>query len=103
MYYSYNNIFFRSSNEETTTPRPPSMCAVQARNPSPDDTNIEELASYFDLFVHIPKKMSVMAEMMYIWLYLNNIISVESDGLPNSSVVFHCRFIIKCHWIQIVW
>lgn len=56
----------RSSTEESTTQRPPSMCAVQARNPSPDDTNIEELASYFDLFVHIPKKMSVMAEMMYI-------------------------------------
>ncbi|XP_014293756.1 uncharacterized protein [Halyomorpha halys] len=46
--------------------RPAAMCAVQARNPSPDDTNIEELASYFDLMVHIPKKMSVMAEMMYI-------------------------------------
>ncbi|CAH1397743.1 unnamed protein product [Nezara viridula] len=46
--------------------RPAAMCAVQARNPSPDDTSIEELASYFDLFVHIPKKMSVMAEMMYI-------------------------------------
>lgn len=56
----------RSSAEESTTQRPPSMCAVQARNPTPDDTNIEELASYFDLFVHIPKKMSVMAEMMYI-------------------------------------
>lgn len=46
--------------------RPAAMCAVQARNPPPDDTSIEELASYFDLFVHIPKKMSVMAEMMYI-------------------------------------
>lgn len=35
-------------------------------NAATDDTNIDELASYFDLFVHIPKKMSVMAEMMYI-------------------------------------
>ncbi|XP_014243406.1 uncharacterized protein LOC106663236 [Cimex lectularius] len=53
-----------------------SCCAVQARiaaespqTQSPtiaDDTNIDELASYFDLFVHIPKKMSQMAEMMYI-------------------------------------
>lgn len=48
-----------------------SSCSVQARmEPSLpgdcDDTSIEELASYFDLFVHIPKKMSSMAEMMYI-------------------------------------
>jgi hypothetical protein len=31
-----------------------------------DDVTIDELASYFDVFVHIPKKMSHMAEMMYI-------------------------------------
>ena len=46
-------------------------CSVQARMestvaPDCDDTSIDELASYFDLFVHIPKKMSSMAEMMYI-------------------------------------
>lgn len=46
-------------------------CSVLARMESSvsvgcDDTSIEELASYFDLFVHIPKKMSRMAEMMYI-------------------------------------
>lgn len=46
-------------------------CSVQARMESSlyadcDETSIEELASYFDLFVHIPKKMSSMAEMMYI-------------------------------------
>ncbi|KAF6202548.1 hypothetical protein GE061_002946 [Apolygus lucorum] len=50
-------------------------CAVQARltahahSSTPtasDDTSMDELASYFDLFVHIPKKMSQMAEMMYI-------------------------------------
>lgn len=45
-----------------------SSCSVQARmnTPTCDDTTIDELASYFDLFVHIPKKMSHMAEMMYI-------------------------------------
>lgn len=47
-----------------------SSCSLQARLTSPplqcDDTTIDELASYFDLFVHIPKKMSHMAEMMYI-------------------------------------
>ncbi|XP_064546856.1 uncharacterized protein LOC135434266 [Drosophila montana] len=31
-----------------------------------DDVTIVELASYFDTMVHIPKKMSTMAEMMYI-------------------------------------
>lgn len=31
-----------------------------------DDVTIGELASYFDTMVHIPKKMSSMAEMMYI-------------------------------------
>lgn len=45
-------------------------CSQQARmtsnSNSCDDVTIDELASYFDLFVHIPKKMSHMAEMMYI-------------------------------------
>lgn len=70
------------------TPLPPSItakddqkaskstcCSVQARlcldssnstAPVSDDTSMDELASYFDIFVHIPKKMSRMAEMMYI-------------------------------------
>lgn len=44
-------------------------CSQQARmsaSGSCDDVTIDELASYFDVFVHIPKKMSHMAEMMYI-------------------------------------
>ncbi|KAK7792646.1 hypothetical protein R5R35_005105 [Gryllus longicercus] len=46
-------------------------CSQQARmtattSNSCDDVTIDELASYFDIFVHIPKKMSHMAEMMYI-------------------------------------
>lgn len=43
-------------------------CSQQARmsaTGSCDDVTIDELASYFDVFVHIPKKMSHMAEMMY--------------------------------------
>lgn len=35
-------------------------------NTGGDDVTIDELASYFETFVHIPKKMSSMAEMMYI-------------------------------------
>lgn len=51
-------------------------CSTQARMQSSlsgggsdncrDDTTIDELAGYFDNLVHIPKKMSTMAEMMYI-------------------------------------
>lgn len=40
-------------------------CSQQALNPACDVT-IDELASYFETLVHIPKKMSSMAEMMYI-------------------------------------
>lgn len=44
-----------------------SSCSQQARmNSSSCDVTIDELASYFETFVHIPKKMSSMAEMMYI-------------------------------------
>lgn len=43
-------------------------CSHQARmnTATPCDVTIDELASYFETFVHIPKKMSTMAEMMYI-------------------------------------
>lgn len=43
-------------------------CSHQARMSvaPPCDITIDELASYFETFVHIPKKMSSMAEMMYI-------------------------------------
>ncbi|KAI5694661.1 hypothetical protein M8J75_002985 [Diaphorina citri] len=39
-------------------------CSIQARA-CYDDTSMSELASYFDVYCHIPKKMSHMAEMMY--------------------------------------
>lgn len=37
-------------------------CSQQAKL---EDTSVDELAGYFEDFVHIPKKMSSMAEMMY--------------------------------------
>ncbi len=45
-----------------------SQQAVQAmRSPSSNgDVTTDELACYFETIVHIPKKMSTMAEMMYI-------------------------------------
>ncbi|CAD6997058.1 unnamed protein product [Ceratitis capitata] len=43
-----------------------SATAVHNSNGNGDDVTIDELACYFDTFVHIPKKMSTMAEMMYI-------------------------------------
>lgn len=47
---------------------PSSSCSTQARlnNVMPCDITIDEMASYFETLVHIPKKMSSMAEMMYI-------------------------------------
>lgn len=59
----------QSVNAELYPKSQNSSCSLQARMTPPtvcDDTTIDELASYFDLFVHIPKKMSHMAEMMYI-------------------------------------
>lgn len=53
-----------SSNSSTSSS---SSCSQQARmNSTNCDVTIDELASYFETFVHIPKKMSSMAEMMYI-------------------------------------
>ncbi|XP_050664533.1 uncharacterized protein LOC126965111 [Leptidea sinapis] len=80
---SNNGIKYKSSNrkaykvrtndathEKVTRDTPPerntsSSCSQQALNP-PCDVTIDELASYFETLVHIPKKMSSMAEMMYI-------------------------------------
>ncbi|CAH0584286.1 unnamed protein product [Chrysodeixis includens] len=58
-----------SCSQESKEPKPQSSrsgsCSQQALNP-PCDVTIDELASYFETLVHIPKKMSSMAEMMYI-------------------------------------
>lgn len=51
----------KESSERSST----GSCSQQALNP-PCDVTIDELASYFETLVHIPKKMSSMAEMMYI-------------------------------------
>lgn len=49
-------------------------CSAQAANATglqppaamaPDDVTAEELAGYLDELLHLPKKMSPMAEMMY--------------------------------------
>ncbi|PSN44475.1 hypothetical protein C0J52_10950 [Blattella germanica] len=58
-----------ASNGNTANGSSSQSCSQQARmtaSGSCDDVTIDELASYFDVFVHIPKKMSHMAEMMYI-------------------------------------
>lgn len=55
------------SSSSTGQPSSSNTCSVQARMSPPScDVTIDELASYFEEFVHIPKKMSHMAEMMYI-------------------------------------
>ena len=43
----------------------PCSCSQQALMDPVGDWTVDELACYFDEFVHIPKKMSLMAEMMY--------------------------------------
>jgi hypothetical protein len=43
-------------------PAPEQTCSQQARR---EDVTINELAGYFENLVHIPKKMSSMAEQMY--------------------------------------
>lgn len=62
-----------NSCKETTSSTVPSKsndvtCAQQARLSSAitDDTTIDDLTGYLDDMLHIPKKMSRMAEMMYI-------------------------------------
>lgn len=55
----------RHSKETVTGTNSTGSCSQQALNP-PCDVTIDELASYFETLVHIPKKMSSMAEMMYI-------------------------------------
>ncbi|KAL9928512.1 uncharacterized protein ACN427_006218 isoform 2-T2 [Glossina fuscipes fuscipes] len=58
-----------SDPEISTNARHGNSCSQQAAGNSAtaicDDITINELASYFDTLVHIPKKMSPMAEMMY--------------------------------------
>lgn len=55
----------QESREATAQSSRSGTCSQQALNP-PCDVTIDELASYFETLVHIPKKMSSMAEMMYI-------------------------------------
>ncbi|KAH0554077.1 uncharacterized protein LOC123264381 [Cotesia glomerata] len=63
---SNNEGIYSSNNAGQSTSA--NTCSIQARMspPSSCDVTIDELASYFEEFVHIPKKMSRMAEMMYI-------------------------------------
>ncbi|XP_037821777.1 uncharacterized protein LOC119610571 [Lucilia sericata] len=64
------NINSLSPEHASNHARCSTTCSQQAGNSAAaaacDDVTIDELASYFDTFVHIPKKMSSMAEMMYI-------------------------------------
>ncbi|KPJ07163.1 hypothetical protein RR48_07579 [Papilio machaon] len=55
----------KASKDTSPEPSQAGTCSQQALNP-PCDVTIDELASYFETLVHIPKKMSSMAEMMYI-------------------------------------
>ncbi|XP_062542767.1 oxidative stress-responsive serine-rich protein 1 [Armigeres subalbatus] len=58
----------QQQSPSASSPSSSSSCSTQARlnNSMPCDITIDEMASYFETLVHIPKKMSSMAEMMYI-------------------------------------
>lgn len=58
-----------SSSPTASSASASASCSTQARlngSTMPCDITIDEMASYFETLVHIPKKMSSMAEMMYI-------------------------------------
>lgn len=58
-----------SSSPTASSASSSASCSTQARlngSSMPCDITIDEMASYFETLVHIPKKMSSMAEMMYI-------------------------------------
>lgn len=55
-----------SGSQSTTCSQQARMVGTSHVSSGSDDVTIDELASYFDLFVHIPRKMSHMAENMYI-------------------------------------
>lgn len=58
---SSSTVDVENNNNATTS------CSQQALlTYSPCDVTCDELASYFETFVHIPKKMSTMADAMYI-------------------------------------
>uniref|UniRef100_A0A182LX75 Oxidative stress-responsive serine-rich protein 1 n=1 Tax=Anopheles culicifacies TaxID=139723 RepID=A0A182LX75_9DIPT len=55
------------TNASSASSQAAASCSQQARlNAMPCDVTIDEMASYFETLVYIPKKMSTMAEMMYI-------------------------------------
>lgn len=76
--YPQSERKLQSMNDDTTTSSTSApndrtnqqniSCSQQAMwNPSANsDVTTDELACYFETIVHIPKKMSTMAEMMYI-------------------------------------
>lgn len=55
-----------SSSKQTSIERSNVSTNINSSDDGDDDVTIDELASYFETLVHIPKKMSSMAEMMYI-------------------------------------
>lgn len=65
---SQNPLQQQSPSASSPSSSASASCSTQARlnNVMPCDITIDEMASYFETLVHIPKKMSSMAEMMYI-------------------------------------
>lgn len=63
--FSDSNILENKEQQSLITRLSDVSCSQQARMGA-DDTTIDDLTGYLDDILHIPKKMSHMAEMMYI-------------------------------------
>jgi hypothetical protein len=59
------NLCSSTSTNNTASPPQSTSMSCSQQSEQVDDVTIDELASYLDLFVYIPKKMSAQAEMMY--------------------------------------
>lgn len=64
--YSDPGIISIKEQPATSTTRLSDVSCSQQARMGADDTTIDDLAGYLDDMLHIPKKMSHMAEMMYI-------------------------------------
>ena len=57
-----------------------------------DESNADELASYFEQMLVIPKPMSLMAEMMYAWVW---------DCASKISRCYVCGCVCTCVYVRV--
>lgn len=66
---------------------PPRSCSSEA------DVTIDDLSGYMEFYLHFPKKMSHMAEMMYTWPLTSDLENQRERGSStNTDTHSHRRF-----------